>query len=162
MDSAKESSPTNFAKKMFEGKTKDALRLLTNQDQGRPVRLEDTVLSSNGESLAVLDVLRNKHPHGEPVYESAVLQGPTDTENVHPVLFDNVDSTLIQSVVLATNGAVGPSGMDARGWRRICTSFKGASSDLCHSLALLAHCLATTYVDPAGLAPFFGMSSLSP
>ncbi len=49
--------------------------------------------------------------------------------------------------------ASGPSGIDAKGWRRLCTSFKSASNDLCHSLTLLARRLSTTFVDPKGLLP---------
>ena len=60
MQGAKESSARSFAKKMFEGKTKDALQLLSNHVQGRPLHLGDTVTSSNGESVVVLDVVRNK------------------------------------------------------------------------------------------------------
>ena len=46
--------------------------------------------------------------------------------------------------------AAGPSGVDATGWRRFCTSFK-ASRDLCHSLASVARRLCTSYVHPTGL-----------
>ena len=37
-------------------------------------------------------------------------------------------------------------------WRRLCTSFKSASDDLCHSLALLARRLCVSFVDPKGLS----------
>lgn len=36
------------------------------------------------------------------------------------------------------SGSAGPSGIDAHGWRRLCTSSKGVSNELCHSLALVA------------------------
>ena len=55
---------------------------------------------------------------------------------------------------LHTDGAAGPSGLDAHAWRRLCTSFYSASSDLCHSLAKLAKRLCTNLVDPCGLSPF--------
>ena len=41
--------------------------------------------------------------------------------------------------------------MDAFGWRRLCTSFQGASDDLCCSLALVARRLCTYKVDPDGI-----------
>ena len=47
----------------------------------------------------------------------------------------------------------GPSGMDAHGWRRLCFTFKSASSELCHSLALLARRVCTQYIHPSILAP---------
>lgn len=59
----------------------------------------------------------------------------------------------IRSAALCTSGASGPSGIYARGWRRLCSFFKTASDDLCHSLALLTRWLCTTLVDPEGLAP---------
>ena len=48
----------------------------------------------------------------------------------------------------------GPLIFDARGWRRICTSYHGASADICNALASLARRLCTDYVDPAGLTAF--------
>ena len=68
-------------------------------------------------------------------------------------MFDCVDAAAIRSATLRTDCAAGPSCIDARGWRRICTSFQTASYDLCQSLALLARRLCTVCVDPLGLAP---------
>ena len=53
-----------------------------------------------------------------------------------------------------TKGAAGPSGVDAFCWRRLCTSFRQASDDLCASLALVARRLCTDMVDPVGLTAF--------
>ncbi len=64
-----------------------------------------------------------------------------------------LDAASIRTAALRTDGAAGPSCIDARGWRRICTSFHTASHDLCHALALLAKRLCTDHVDPQGLAP---------
>ena len=52
------------------------------------------------------------------------------------------------------NDAAGPSGMDVAAWKKLCTSFRGASDSLCSALAAVARRLATTLVDPAGLAAF--------
>ena len=54
-------------------------------------------------------------------------------------------------MVLHVDGAAGPSNLDTHGWRRICTSYHGASADTCNALA---RCSCTNYVDPAGLAAF--------
>ena len=43
--------------------------------------------------------------------------------------------------------------MDARGWIRICSSFKSTFNDLCHSLALVAQRLCTQFMDTVGLVP---------
>ena len=52
------------------------------------------------------------------------------------------------------DGAAGPSGLDAASWKRLCTSFKGASTDLCESIAATARRLCTCYIDPSGLSAF--------
>ena len=68
------------------------------------------------------------------------------------VSFDSLDGASIRSAALHTNGSAGPSGLDALGWRHLCTSFQRASTDLCNSLALVARKICTTYVNPQGLA----------
>ena len=37
----------------------------------------------------------------------------------------------------------------------VCTSFRTASSDLCHSLALVTRCISTSFTDPEALQPLF-------
>ena len=54
---------------------------------------------------------------------------------------------------MGITGSAGPSGLDAYGWRRLCTSFKGASGELCHSLALVARRVCTSFVDPKSISP---------
>ena len=139
---------------MFVGKTKAALQLLTDHGKGGVLHGDDSIPSSDGESLSVLDVLESKHPSGQPASASSILETSGEPVDIHPVVFDCIDVELIRSATLRISGALGPSGIDAKGWRRLCTSFKSASSDLCHSLALMARRICTTYVDPVGLAPF--------
>ena len=45
----------------------------------------------------------------------------------------------------------GPSGLNSCSW--MCSSFKGASANLCHAIAGLAKLLASEVVHPAGIAP---------
>ena len=149
-----DTSAMQFANRMFEGDVKGALRLLPDDKQGGILHPEATINHCNGTSMTVLEALKSKHPPGESVTESALLPESSDSTPIHPVSFDRVDASSIRSAVLRTTGSAGPSGMDAKGWRRICTSFKGASDDLCHALALMGRRLATSYVDPVGLAPF--------
>ena len=70
------------------------------------------------------------------------------------VIFEGIYASAIKSAVLQTEGSAGPSGIDAKGWRRLCTSFNTASVELCKSLAALARRLCASLVDPCGLAPF--------
>ena len=54
---------------------------------------------------------------------------------------------------LQSQGGAGPSGVDSQGWKRLCTSFRSASTELCNSVAMVARRICTSTVDPAGLAP---------
>ena len=61
---------------------------------------------------------------------------------------------MIHSIALYVDGAARPSNLDAHGWCHICTSYHGASADICNALASLARRLCTDYVDPASLTAF--------
>ena len=60
-----------------------------------------------------------------------------------------IDAKLIKGSTLSTSGAAGPSGLDVKDWKRMCTSFKSVSDDLCHVLSEVAKRLCTVYVDPS-------------
>ena len=68
--------------------------------------------------------------------------------DLQPMIFEALDGALIRNAALRTRSAAGPSGLDAFGWLCLCTSFQGASDNLCYSLALVARRLCTSYVDP--------------
>ena len=52
-------------------------------------------------------------------------------------------------MALRTDGAAGPSGMDAAAWKRLCSSF---STELCDALAATARKLCSQHVDPSGVS----------
>ena len=135
---------------MTSGKTKAALRLLSDQDKGRVLHLNDSV---NLGEQTVRDVPITKHPAGQLTLPETLIQDHEST-TIHPILFESIDASAIRSATLHTDGAAGPSGLDAHAWRRLCTSFHSASNDLCHSLAKLAKRLCTDLVDPLGLSSF--------
>ncbi len=93
--------------------------------------------SSGANNLSVKNILVSKHPVGQPAEAESILQG--SPPEIHPIVFDNIDAHLIRSTALKTKGAAGPSGLDACAWRRLCTSFRTASSSLCQSLADVAN-----------------------
>ena len=97
------------------------------------------------------DILDDKYPPGQCAHPEAIIND--DPHDVHPVLFESLDAVMIRSAALHTSGAARPSGLDALGWRRLCTSFKSASLELCHSLALVTKRICTELVDPATIAP---------
>jgi hypothetical protein len=140
-----------FSTLMRQGKVKSAMRLLSRHE-GMILDVNSCLNSEDGNTHTVLDELKTKHPPKGTICPEAVVENE-DIE-FHPVIFDSIDGEAIQSAALRTNGAAGPSGIDADGWKRLCTSFRRHSSDLCNSLALVAKKLSSTYVDPKGLATF--------
>jgi hypothetical protein len=141
-----------FSNLMFQGKTSAALQLLTQSGNSGVLHVDDPADRSDPESQSVLDVLKSKHPQAQPASPDAVPFISSEAPQIHPVVFDQINATSIRSAALRTKGAAGPSGLDAHCWRRLCTSFKAASDDLCHSLALLARRLCVSFVDPRGLS----------
>ena len=102
-------------------------------------------------SWTVCDELLKKHPKGQPAHSAALKSLDSCSERFYPVIFEALDGALIHNAALCTRGVAGPSGLDAFGWRRLCTSFQRASNDLCCSLALVARRLCTFCVDPDGI-----------
>ena len=138
-----------FARLEFHGKVKAAMRFLMEQSRGSFLPLSTPV----GEST-VFDELVKKHPGPSPANLMNLVSPDAPTlKNCHPVIFDCLDGDLIRHTVLRIEGSTGPSGVDALGWRRLCTSFRTASSDLCHSLALVARRISTSFMDPDALQP---------
>jgi len=77
------------------------------------------------------------------------------------VIFEGLDGAVIHNSCLKTEGATGPSGIGATGWRRMCTSFQSASTDLCSSLTYVAQQIAASYVDPESLSPLLACSLIA-
>ena len=69
-------------------------------------------------------------------------------------MFHRITGEDIRLAALRTQGSAEPSGIDANGWRRLCTSFHEESTDLCSAIAAVARRLCTECVDPAGLQAF--------
>lgn len=119
--------------------------LLANRGKGGVLHLDQPANANDSD-------LVSKHPMGQTASANSTLQGPPP--DVHPVVFDRIDASLIRSTALRISGAAGPSGLDAHAWRRLSTAFKSASSSLCQSLADVAKCLCSVFVDPQLLTPF--------
>jgi len=133
-----------FARLMFQGKVKAALRYMSNHSRGSFLPLSSKI----GEST-VFNKLMRKHP--PPSTDIPLVASDTPLESCHPIIFESLDDVVIRKAVLCTKGSAGPSGMDAQGWRSLCTSFKNASDDLCRSLASVARRISTTSL---ALQPF--------
>ncbi len=133
-----------FSKLMMEGKVRAALRLIAENPTSRPLRLDSTADPNNAHE-SVLDSLLKKHPPKQPYKMDTIVNSNPPVTDPHP---ERIDGQLIRSTVLKMDGAAGPSGLDAAAWKRLCTSFKAASSELCDTLAAVARRLSTSFVDP--------------
>ena len=152
--SNEESLASSFSKLMLAGKTRTALRLLTKEGRGNVLPLDQLQDPCNPSAGTVLDALKEKHPPPQTVDQQALSTNTDQTPECHPVIFDNITGATIRNAALRGSGSAGPSGMDAAAWRRICTAFKTASSDICHALALLARRICAHQVDPDGLSAY--------
>ena len=59
---------------MFQGKTNEALELLSKQGRGGILCADDLVELANSSGKTVLDILRSKHPTAEPASPDALLE----------------------------------------------------------------------------------------
>lgn len=142
-----------FGNHMMNSKVKSALNLLSSTTKGKFLTLDQLSDPQSPESGLVRDALLKKHPSPGPVDPSVILSD-SEIQYPHSVIFDNINGDLIKQMALKCQGAAGLSGLDAICWRRLCSSFRGASSNLCHALALVARRLCTSFVDPKSLSAF--------
>ena len=101
---------------MFEGKVKQALRLLAGKG-GWTLNLDSHGPASGtcNEAKTVREILFEKHPKGQPIMSSTVIVDNVPSQGPHPILYERIDGPLIHSIALKTEGAAGPSGIDAAG-----------------------------------------------
>ena len=132
---------------MSMGNVKAALRLINEHGDRGCLPLD----SIQPDGRTVKQHLLDKHPPGKPINPSTISDCPP-TSRPHPVIFEEIDGTLIKTTIQRMDGAVRPSGLNAVEWKRLCCSFYRHSDDLCRAVAGLAKKLCTTYVDPQGIS----------
>ena len=83
----------------------------------------------------------NTHQH--------VLLIPGETPTVDPVIFEDIDESLIAKAAIKTKGAAGSSGLDSEGWRRLLISrnYGVIGKDLRTAIAEMAKNLCTHKVE---------------
>ena len=134
---------------MFAGKTHAALRVLSENPCAGLLSVDDQV-----DGQTVLDVLQSKHPPAGKVDPSVLISPGVQPPEIHPVFFERLTSQSVRNAALRTQGSAGPSGVDAAGWKRICTAFHKQSSDLCAAITAVGRRISTQYVDPKPLHAF--------
>ena len=148
-----EQSARTFAKLMMEGKVKAALRLISEGNSSGVLHL-DSYSDPDNPTETVRETLLNKHPNQQPYKQASIVTPTTPTNEPHPIYFDRIDGHLIRSTALRTEVSAGPLGLDAAAWKRLCTSFKSTSTDLCEAIAATARRISTSFVDPQSLSAF--------
>ena len=111
----KDNLARSFVNLMMHGRVKSALRLLSSDSRGTPIALDKVITSSTG-SVTVRGILQKKCPSSRPVSHSALLPEDETPSPPHPILFDSITDQLIRTIAMRTEGAAGPSGMDAADW----------------------------------------------
>ena len=63
---------------------------------------------------------------------------PDVPEKIHPIKFHSIDTESVKNAIVKTNVAIGPSTLDASGWKKTLTSkqFDNSSKDLCENIRL--------------------------
>ena len=86
----------------------------------------DELIESGGPTLRIVGaIFTEKHPPSMSV--DLATQVHRGLSPAHSVIFESLDASCIRSAALHTAGAVGPSGIDALGWRQMCISYESAS-----------------------------------
>ena len=114
----------SFSRLTMGGKIQAALRSITDEGTGSVIPL----------TKEVQEALWKK----QPPLPSAILDLESTVKEPHFILFEQIDGHLIRETALWTNGAAGPSGLDAAAWKRLCSSFAYLSAYLCDALASIA------------------------
>ena len=140
-----------FSKLMIEGKVRAAMRLISESSCGSPLNL-DSCTGPNPTDETVREILSKKHPPAQPPRQSSLIISDAPTIELHPIHFEKIDGPTIRSTALKTDGAAGPSGLDAAAWKRMSTSFKSTSVDLCDAVATIGRWICSSFVDPKGLS----------
>ena len=80
-------------------------------------------LSIPNRESTVFDELIKKHPDRSPVTPMGlVTSSAASLQSYHPIILDCLDGDLICRPAFRIEGSAGPSGVDALGWRHLCTS----------------------------------------
>ena len=139
-----------FRSLMAQGKVRSALSYLSRDQTGGVLGLDGIIPQSQG--LTTRDILRDKHPPGKPACPESLLLDCT--EPVNPIIYSDLDAECILQAALHTQGAAGLSSLDAYAWRRLCSSFKSASHDLCHALTAVGRRICITNIHPDDICTF--------
>ena len=124
---------------MHSGKLSNALQCLSNSNKGGLFNLNEKFGHKS-----VFDILKEEHPAPNNLNRSFVInQSEFQTLAYHPTIFEKINASVIRRAAMKTHDSYGPPGLGSNEWRRILTTFKSSSTDLCKTIARLAVKIAT-------------------
>ena len=99
---------------MFVGRVRAALRLLSLNTRSGLLSLDEILHEnpSNPNGKTVREILEEKHPEAGPVLVETIVPKPAE-DSFHPIIFSKLTPDVIRKCALQTEGAAGPSGLDA-------------------------------------------------
>ena len=144
----------NFGKMIEHGKVRSALQYLSRKITGDILHLDDMIPTGSPNSEPTLqsiqDVLQDKHPAGNLPDPSSRLPSSLEPN----LIFENLNADSIHHAAMHTHCSAGPSGLDSFAWRRLCSSFRSVSHDLCSAVAAVGRRLCSSLVNPESISTF--------
>ena len=134
-----ESNAKGFTKLMLQGKVKQALKLVNEDNDITGVHeLDDEIRM----------ILESKHPPAEPITEEAIVQNQLPRTPVESVIFEEINASSIKDAARNTFGSGGPTKVDSDVWKFIlCSKSFGNHPDLlCEEIAIFTRQLCTEQV----------------
>ena len=87
---------TLFARFMENGKVNKALKLLESSEKGRILPLTEETF----------EMLLEKHPKASEASNDILIE--EEVQNVHPVIYDSIDSKMVRDAIIKIRGSAGP------------------------------------------------------
>lgn len=119
-----------FNRLMLQGKVRRATRLISSADNRGLLSIDELVpigVDENGNTTyqTTREIRMQKHPEGK-VPPAELLLEETQNEDSYydPIIFERITGDTITQAANRTQGAAGPSGLDAHAWRRFCFRLK--------------------------------------
>ena len=131
------------------GEISNAIRVFSDEHKGGVLAPTDLI-----DGRPVLEILRDKHPEGQPLELNCIQSQHPRTLLYHHAVFDKISARLVRKHAMKTHGCAGPSGLDDR--RRLPSAFGQTSTNLCKLVAKFAKRLATSIMPPDDLIPYNG------
>ena len=124
-----ESAMRGFSRLMMLGKVRQALKLIDADSE---------VTGVHEMSDEIRAVLQEKHPEAEPAQQHVLDE--REIPAVEPVIFEEIDASMVCKAAEQTSGSGGPTRLDADAWKHIICSrvFGKVSEDFANAIAMSA------------------------